>query len=409
MKKTLLAATAALALTLAVPAAHAQWVVYDPTDFSQNVLIAARSLQQINNQIQSFQNEAQMILNQGQMLVNQGKNLASLAYSPMAMLQQDIARTNALISQAQGLATQVGQLNQQFSQQYPSGYGANTSLDQTVADARTRWNNSLAVLHTTLDMQAQVNASITADQGTLSQIVGSSQGAAGILQAAHILQATQATNQLLALLAKQTMQSQQLRIAQDRAAALEQSRALEADAQAQANRTRFMGSPCSASASSAPASLPVSSAACRSSARARPSARLRPAPASSPWAAQARSPLAVSPGARPWADCAARPPKLAAHLPALPRVRPPQADPVRPAPALGWRTWPAPGPVPRAIASARLPVVPGPAVRPGREAVPKATGVVRAAPKPRPAGAQLAPGRHDPARRRNGRPYPEVG
>lgn len=235
MKKTLLAATAALALALA-PAAHAQWVVYDPTNFSQNVLTAARSLQQINNQIQSLQNEAQMILNQGQMLVNQGKNLASLAYSPMAMLQQDIARTNALIQQAQGLATQVSQLDQQFSQQYPSGYGANTSLDQTVADARTRWNNSLSALHTTLDMQAQVNASITADQGTLGQIVGSSQGAAGILQA------TQATNQLLALLAKQTMQSQQLRIAQDRSAALEQSRTLEADAQAQANRTRFMGS-----------------------------------------------------------------------------------------------------------------------------------------------------------------------
>ena len=36
----------------------AQWVVYDPTNFSQNVLTAARSLQQINNQIQSLQNEA---------------------------------------------------------------------------------------------------------------------------------------------------------------------------------------------------------------------------------------------------------------------------------------------------------------------------------------------------------------
>lgn len=235
MKTILLAASAALALALA-PAAHAQWVVYDPTNFSQNVLTAARSLQQINNQIQSLQNEAQMIFNQGQMLVNQGRNLASLATSPMAMLQQDIARTNALINQAQGLATQVGQLDAQFSQQYPSGYGANTSLDQTVADARARWNNSLAALHTTLDMQAQVNASITGDQGTLATIVGSSQGAVGILQA------TQATNQLLALLAKQTMHSQQLRIAQDRAAALEQSRALEADAQAQANRTRFMGS-----------------------------------------------------------------------------------------------------------------------------------------------------------------------
>ncbi len=215
--------------------ARAQWVVYDPSNFSQNVLTAAHTLQQINNQIQSLQNEATMILNQGQSLINQGKNLASLAYSPMAMLQQDIARTNALIAQAQGLATQVGQLDQQFSQQYPTSYGANTSLDQTVADARTRWNNSLEAMRTTLQMQAQVNASITADQGTLSTIVGSSQGAVGILQA------TQATNQLLALMAKQTMQSQQLRIAQDRAAALEQSRTLEADEQGRANRQRFQG------------------------------------------------------------------------------------------------------------------------------------------------------------------------
>ena len=239
MKRKGAALAAALAATTTcalLPApASAQWVVYDPSNFSQNVLTAARTLQQINNQIQSLQHEAQMILNQGQSLINQGKNLESLVTSPLAMLQQDLARTNALIAQAEGLATQVGQLDQQFSQQYPTSYGANTSLDQTVADARTRWNNSLSALHTTLDMQAQVNASITADQGTLSQIVGSSQGAAGILQA------TQATNQLLALLAKQTMQSQQLRIAQDRAAALEQTRALEADEAGRANRQKFQG------------------------------------------------------------------------------------------------------------------------------------------------------------------------
>jgi len=228
-----LALTAAGALSPAP--ATAQWVVYDPSNFSQNVLTAARTLQQINNQIQSLQNEATMILNQGQSLVNQGKNLASLAYSPLAMLQQDIARTNALIAQAQGLTTQVGQLDQQFRQQYPSGVGANTSLDQTVAAARTRWNNSQA-LSTTLGMQAQVNASITGDQATLSQVVGSSQGAVGILQA------TQATNQLLALMAKQTMQSQQLALAQGRATATEQARMLEADQEGQANRQRFQGS-----------------------------------------------------------------------------------------------------------------------------------------------------------------------
>ena len=69
----------------------------------------------------------------------------------------------------------------------------------------------------------------------MASTLGSSQGAVGILQA------VQATNQLLALQAKQTMQSQQLRIAQDRAAALEQSRALEADEQARVTRQQFQG------------------------------------------------------------------------------------------------------------------------------------------------------------------------
>ena len=234
------AVAAALALSAAgmfVPApASAQWVVYDPSNFSQNVLTAARTLQQINNQIQSLQNEATMILNQGQSLANQARNLTNLATSPLAMLQQDIQRTQQLISQAQGLTTQFSQLDQQFRSQYPSGYGAGTTANQTLADARTQWSNSLEGLRTTLTMQTRINDAVTADQGTLAGIVGSSQGSVGILQA------TQATNQLLALIAKQTMQDQQLRIAEGRSTALEQSRMLEAEEQGRANRVRFRGS-----------------------------------------------------------------------------------------------------------------------------------------------------------------------
>lgn len=77
----------ATALLLAVPItplltapAFAQWIVYDPTNFSQNVLTAARELQQINNQIQ-------MLTNQAQSLVNQGKNLANLPLSTLTQLQ----------------------------------------------------------------------------------------------------------------------------------------------------------------------------------------------------------------------------------------------------------------------------------------------------------------------------------
>jgi P-type conjugative transfer protein TrbJ len=235
VKTSWLAASAALVLTLA-PEARAQWVVYDPSNFSQNVLTAARTLTQINNQIHGLQNQAQMILNEGQMLANQGRNLAGLVTSPLAMLQQDLQQTEQLIAEAKGLATQVTALDQQFTKQYPTSYGRGATIEQTVVDARTRWQNSLAAMHTTLDMQGQVDASIAADSQALATTVGASQNAVGLLQG------VQATNQLLALLAKRAMQSQQLALAQDRASALEQSRMLEADAQGQVARAQFEGS-----------------------------------------------------------------------------------------------------------------------------------------------------------------------
>src|SRR4029077_12139858 len=38
-----------------------QWIVFDPNNYAQNVLTAARELQQINIQIASLQNQAQML------------------------------------------------------------------------------------------------------------------------------------------------------------------------------------------------------------------------------------------------------------------------------------------------------------------------------------------------------------
>src|SRR3546814_3758629 len=76
----LLTTTLATAPYLATPA-QAQWVVYDPTNYAQNLLSATRALQQISNQITSLQNEATM-------LMNQARNLTSLPYSSLQQLQQ---------------------------------------------------------------------------------------------------------------------------------------------------------------------------------------------------------------------------------------------------------------------------------------------------------------------------------
>ncbi|MDY6861250.1 MAG: P-type conjugative transfer protein TrbJ, partial [Pseudomonadota bacterium] len=72
------APVAAVPLLLPQPASAA-WIVYDPSNYAQNLLTAARTLEQINNQITSLQNEAQM-------LINQARNLTGLPYSALQQL-----------------------------------------------------------------------------------------------------------------------------------------------------------------------------------------------------------------------------------------------------------------------------------------------------------------------------------
>ena len=85
-------------------------------------------------------------------------------------------------------------------------------------------------------MQAQASKNLNDDEGVLTDLVGQSQSAVGALQA------MQATNQLLALQAKQSIQAQRLQLTQDRAVALEQARQAAVQERAREVRRRFMGS-----------------------------------------------------------------------------------------------------------------------------------------------------------------------
>jgi type IV secretion system protein TrbJ len=226
MKKTLIAIVTAL-LVSAMPA-QAQWVVFDPTNYSQNILTAARTLEQINNQIRQLQNEAQM-------LMNQGKNLTGLDFSALADLRAALTSTNQLIQQAQGMAFNVSQMETEFSRLYPNAYSASSSGGQMALDARQRWRNSLEALRTATQVQSQAVQNFRSDEQALTDLVNRSQSAVGALQA------TQATNQLLALQARQAIQAQQLQITQDRATALEQARQVAVQERAREVRRRFQG------------------------------------------------------------------------------------------------------------------------------------------------------------------------
>ena len=226
MKKRLLAAVVAAMLCTA--AAHAQWVVIDPTNLVQNTLTAIRMLEQINNQIQQLQNEARM-------LTNQARNLASLPFNVVSRLRSNLATTQRLIARAKGMAYDVARMDQDFQRLYPEQYAATVSGDQMYRDTQERWKNTLNGLQTTMQMQAQASQNLSDDEGVLADLVGKSQSAEGALQA------MQAMNQLLALQAKQSIQTQRLQITQDRAASLELARQAAAVERGREVTRRFLG------------------------------------------------------------------------------------------------------------------------------------------------------------------------
>ena len=225
LRRALLSAT--LGACLIVQPAHAQLAVHDPANYAQNLIQAARALEQVNNQIQSLQNEATM-------LMNQARNLASLPTSSLQQLQEQVSRTQALLGQARSLAFDVGQIEDAFSGRYGSAAMSATERD-LVARADARWSTSVGAFEDALKVQAGVVGGLETSRTEMNRLVTASQTSTGALQAA------QAGNQLLALQAAQLSELSALLAAQGRAQALEAADRAAAHADAQARFRRFMG------------------------------------------------------------------------------------------------------------------------------------------------------------------------
>lgn len=214
----------ALAAGLAVSSAQAL-TVFDPSNYAQNVIQAARALEQINNQITSLANEAQM-------LTNQARNLESLPTSTLSQLLTSVQRTQSLIAQAQNLAYDVERIEAAFVGTY--GAASTSAADaELVATAQDRWRASVGAFEDSLKVQAGTVGNIDANTSAMASLVSASQSASGALQAA------QAGNQLLALQSQQLSDLTALLAAEARADALEQARAASAEAQGQEQYRRF--------------------------------------------------------------------------------------------------------------------------------------------------------------------------
>lgn len=222
-------ALAAVSATAIVPVpAQAQFggIVYDPSNYAQNVLTAARTLEQINNQIRMLQNQATS-------LINEAKNLQSLPLTVLQPMQDQIRQTQRLLQQAQRIAYDVRDIESAFDRQYRH-IPLNASQRAMVASAEARWQNSVAGFEDALKVQAGAVGNIEGSRAAVNELVSASQSASGALQAA------QAGNQLLAVQAQQLADLTATLAAMGRAQALDAAGRAAAKAQARDQLRRFL-------------------------------------------------------------------------------------------------------------------------------------------------------------------------
>ncbi|TPE59800.1 P-type conjugative transfer protein TrbJ [Sandaracinobacter neustonicus] len=231
-RRFMLAVLAATVGGFALPAtpAAAQWTVFDPTNYTQNVLTAARTLQQINNQISSLQNQATM-------LQNMARQLQRLDFSTLNEITRSMQRIDALMTQAQGIAFDIASTDEALRDRFPEVFDTAMTTDAMLQQAQAQLQAATRAFRQTMRVQAQVVENIQSDGPLLTELVTQSQGATGSLQA------QQATNQLLAVSARQQLQLQAMMAAQYRAEAVEQERQRQAMAAARERTRRFIGSP----------------------------------------------------------------------------------------------------------------------------------------------------------------------
>ena len=226
-----------ISLTLAVlfslahtPLASAQFfggIVYDPSNYAQNFRTAVHNYTQLIRQAQQLQNEANM-------LINQAKHLSKLDINSVNDLNRILNEIAYLNNQADNVAYDVNRTRQLIREHFPDTYEG-MSQDELTVQAEQQFAMSERAHSEAMLMQSKMVESLDSDRVLLGQLMNSSHGSVGELQA------TQSTNQLMGLLVKQSMQGQQMQISQSRASSLEAARQLAIEKEARARRKLFLG------------------------------------------------------------------------------------------------------------------------------------------------------------------------
>lgn len=216
-RNRLLAAAAAIALSLAAPAS-AQITVIDPSNLAQAVEQVRHALTQIR-----------VLTDQ---LNQQAKMLAQLPYDHTAELRAALDELNSLAEDVRGIKADAQALATQIEDLYPRDLTARSLLDMAT-DADRRISATQDTVEDSLRIAAQVEARRSGAAGRMQGAVAASRGAEGQTSA------IQATTQAIGALSEQLGSVETLLAAQLRMAGAAQADAAARAAAARETRRRL--------------------------------------------------------------------------------------------------------------------------------------------------------------------------
>jgi len=187
-------------------------IVFDPTNYIENLMQAYNTAEQIAQQAQQIAHQVTQITNQVRQIENQVHDLAHLDYSSLDDMRGALSRLDSVINQAEGLGFRLSHMNNQFDQLYPE-IGNSPDSAQAYSEQYTQWlEQTRSSINNALVAQGLVESNLD-DKNRLSRLIEESQGAEGNLQA------LQASNQISALMVQKTMELQTIVAANGQAAA----------------------------------------------------------------------------------------------------------------------------------------------------------------------------------------------
>jgi len=215
-----------LLLTTALPTGTSALTVFDPLNYQENLLSAARALEQINNQVRLLQGQAQVLLKMD--LLRLGSTLSPDLLRSLGDIQTHLRA-------GEGIALQLRATEAAYERLFPKQVSTALSTDDVLRNAKSRWEEQYTTLHRSALLQGHIADGIETDTRLLSDAMARSHNAAGALEVA------QAGNELTALSVKQSLTLQSLLAAHHRAETIAKARDLAAEDEARQRFKSFLG------------------------------------------------------------------------------------------------------------------------------------------------------------------------